>query len=92
VNPLQTLRVTVHLALTEALHALRQPRLMAQLFMLPIIFSTILAIFQTTEVSPARVLMTRPNTPLAVELFTQHWSCGGGGRWTGAVFTRQRRP
>ena len=39
------LRLVAHLALSEALHALRQPRLMAQLFMLPIIFSVILAVF-----------------------------------------------
>ncbi|NJK44336.1 MAG: ABC transporter permease, partial [Pleurocapsa sp. SU_196_0] len=67
-NPLSTARLIVHVAWTEALHALRQPRLMAQLFILPIIFSTILAIFQTSEVAPARVLMTRPNSTLALEL------------------------
>ncbi len=67
-NPLSNVRVIVHLALSEALHALRQPRLMAQLFLLPIIFSTILAIFQTSEVAPARVLLTRPDTTLAMEL------------------------
>jgi ABC-2 type transport system permease protein len=68
VNPISNARLIAHLAWTEALHALRQPRLMAQLFMLPIIFSTILAIFQTAETAPARVMMTRPNTTLALEL------------------------
>ncbi len=67
-NPLQTLRLIVHIALTESLHALRQPRLMAQLFLLPIIFSSILAIFQSSEVAPPRLLVTYPNTPLALDL------------------------
>ena len=62
------LRLVAHLALTEALHALRQPRLMAQLFMLPIIFSVILAVFQTSEIAPPRVLISKPNTPLSNEL------------------------
>jgi ABC-2 type transport system permease protein len=62
------LRLVAHLALTEALHALRQPRLMAQLFMLPIIFSVILAVFQTSEIAPPRVLISRPDTPLAADL------------------------
>ncbi len=63
-----SLRLVVHLALTEALHALRQPRLMAQLFMLPIIFSVILAVFQTSEIAPPKVLISKPNTPLANDL------------------------
>ena len=62
------LRLVAHLALSEALHALRQPRLMAQLFMLPIIFSVILAVFQTSEIAPPRILVSKPNTPLAAEL------------------------
>jgi ABC-2 type transport system permease protein len=44
---------------------------MAQLFMLPIIFSTILAIFQSSEVAPPRVLVSSPRTPLAQELQTR---------------------
>ena len=62
------LRLVAHLALTEALHALRQPRLMAQLFMLPIIFSVILAVFQTSEIAPPKVLISAPSTPLAADL------------------------
>ena len=62
------LRLIAHLALSEALHALRQPRLMAQLFMLPIIFSVILAVFQTSEIAPPKVVISKPNTPLANDL------------------------
>lgn len=62
------LRLVAHLALTEAVHALRQPRLMAQLFVLPIIFSVILAVFQTSEIAPPRVLISSPKTPLATDL------------------------
>ncbi len=53
-------------AIGEARHTLMQPRLVVMLVLLPIIFSSVLAVFQTTEVSPVRMLYTGPNTPLAL--------------------------
>lgn len=52
-------------AVGEARHTLTQPRLVVMLLLLPIIFSSVLAIFQTTEVSPVRILYSGPDTPLA---------------------------
>jgi ABC-2 type transport system permease protein len=52
-------------AIGEARHTLMQPRLVVMLLLLPIIFSSVLAVFQTTEVSPVRMLYTGPDTPLA---------------------------
>lgn len=52
-------------AQSEAHHTLTQPRLVVLLFLLPIIFSSVLAIFQSTEISPVRMLYNGPDTPLA---------------------------
>jgi ABC-2 type transport system permease protein len=57
------LRVIAHIAIAEARHATKQPHLLAMLLGLPIVFSTILAIFQTSDPGPLRIVVSKTNTP-----------------------------
>ncbi len=65
---MNSLKTMWHIAIAEALHVLKQPHLLAMLIVLPIIFSSILSILQSSDVGPVRILISRPNTPQAALL------------------------
>ncbi len=60
------MRTILHIAIAEARHVWKQPHLLAMLILLPIIFSSILSVLQSSDVGPVRILVSRPNTPQAV--------------------------
>ena len=55
-------RAFLSVAAFEARHAFSQPRLLASLFLLPVMFSSLLAVFQTGYAGPIRMLWTAPDT------------------------------
>ncbi len=63
---MNTFFMVIHFAYTEIRSVLRQPRMMAFLLLLPLIFSSVLSLFQSSETGSTQMLMTRPNTPLAL--------------------------
>jgi ABC-2 type transport system permease protein len=60
------MKTILHIAIAEARHVWKQPHLMAMLFLLPIVFSSILSLLQSSDVGPVRILISRPNTPQAM--------------------------
>ncbi len=60
------MRTILHIAIAEARHVWKQPHLLAMLILLPIIFSSILSVLQSSDVGPVRILISRPNTPQAL--------------------------
>ena len=62
---MNTLKTVLHIAIAEARHVWKQPHLLAMLIILPIIFSSILSVLQSSDVGPVRILISRPDTPKA---------------------------
>ncbi len=62
---MNTPKVMIHIAIAEALHVFKQANLMLMLIFLPIVFSFILALMQSSDIEPVRILISRPNTPQA---------------------------
>lgn len=58
-------RAVMALAAGEMRHTLSQPRLLVFLVLLPVVFSTVFALFQTNDVGALRVIVRTPDTPLA---------------------------
>ncbi|MFN3267199.1 MAG: ABC transporter permease [Deinococcales bacterium] len=65
------MKTILHIAIAEARHVWKQPHLIAMLFVLPIVFSSILGLLQSSDIGPVRVLITRPNTPQAIAFENQ---------------------
>jgi ABC-2 type transport system permease protein len=66
-----TMKTILHIAIAEARHVWKQPHLMAMLFLLPIVFSSILSLLQSSDVGPVRILISRPNTAQAMAFESQ---------------------
>ena len=62
---MNTFKTILHIAIAEARHVWKQPHLLAMLIILPIVFSSILSVLQSSDVGPVRILITRFDTPKA---------------------------
>jgi ABC-2 type transport system permease protein len=61
----EQMKTILHIAIAEARHVWKQPHLLAMLFLLPIVFSSILSLLQSSDIGPVRILISRPSTPQA---------------------------